>query len=87
MVEYEWNRELCRKYAEGLRPAVKFDHRPLARKIFRYLDPQPNQTVVDIATGPGYLLLELGKLMQAPTLMPKCWKSPKRKPLNTAIES
>lgn len=69
MVEYEWSREFCRDYAEGLRPVVKLDHGPLARKIATYLDSRPTQTVVDIATGPGYLLLELAKLMQSPRLI------------------
>ena len=64
MVIYEWTEELCRTYAEGLRPMLRFDHRPWARRIAKLLpDDQPGRTIVDIATGPGFLLLELGRLV------------------------
>ena len=69
MIEYEWNKTFCRAYTEGLRPAVKFDHRPIARKISKYLDNISNQIVVDIATGPGYLLFELAEFLESPILI------------------
>jgi ubiquinone/menaquinone biosynthesis C-methylase UbiE len=69
MIEYNWDKELCRNYANGLRPMVKFDHKPIARAIFKYLDNKPHQTVVDIAAGPGFLILELAGLMDSPVLI------------------
>ena len=63
MVFYDWNEELCQNYAAGLRPSVPFDHRPWAKRIVRELVPRAGATVVDIATGPGFLLIELGKLV------------------------
>jgi ubiquinone/menaquinone biosynthesis C-methylase UbiE len=59
---YEWNEELCRAYADGLRPMVRVDHAPWAKKIVQRLGPvSPDYAVLDIATGPGFLLLEIGK--------------------------
>jgi ubiquinone/menaquinone biosynthesis C-methylase UbiE len=69
MVSYDWNDELCRNYAAGLRPIVPFDHRPWAKRIARELGPVSGATVVDIATGPGFLLVELGKLLPGLSLI------------------
>jgi ubiquinone/menaquinone biosynthesis C-methylase UbiE len=69
MVFYDWNEELCRNYAAGLRPIVRFDHRPWAKRIARELGPDTRGVVVDIATGPGFLLVELGKLFPGLTLI------------------
>jgi len=69
MVTYDWNEELCRNYAAGLRPIVPFDHRPWAKRVAREIGPVSGAAVVDIATGPGFLLVELGKLIPGLTLI------------------
>lgn len=58
----EWNDEMCSRYAEGLRPMVRYDHAPWAQKIADRLASLPaGSTVLDVATGPGFLLVETGK--------------------------
>jgi ubiquinone/menaquinone biosynthesis C-methylase UbiE len=69
MVFYDWNEEFCRNYAAGLRPMVPFDHRPWAKRIARELGPISGAVAVDIATGPGFLLVELAKLLPGLTLI------------------
>lgn len=69
MVSYDWNEEFCRNYAAGLRPVVPFDHGLWAKRIARELGRDARAVVVDIATGPGFLLLELGKLVPGLTLI------------------
>jgi ubiquinone/menaquinone biosynthesis C-methylase UbiE len=69
MVEYVWDKKFCRAYADGLRSMVKFDHKPIAKIIFKNIEHKAGQTVVNIATGPGFLLLELAKLMESPILI------------------
>jgi ubiquinone/menaquinone biosynthesis C-methylase UbiE len=69
MVLYDWNEELCRTYAAGLRPIVPFDHRIWAKRIARELGSDARAAVVDIATGPGFLAVELGKLLPGLTLI------------------
>ncbi len=69
MVQYEWNKELCEKYANSLRPMVKFDHKPWAKKIAAHIDKSKNGLkILDIATGPGFLLIELAKHLSKPEL-------------------
>jgi len=59
---YDWDEALCRAYADGLRPVVRFDHAPWAARMARCLgEVPPGATVLDVATGPGFLLVELGK--------------------------
>jgi ubiquinone/menaquinone biosynthesis C-methylase UbiE len=59
---YDWDESLCQAYANGLRPMVSFDHGQWAAKIARRLgDLPPGSTVLDVATGPGFLVLEIGK--------------------------
>ena len=60
MVQYEWNEQSCRQYADSLRPMVKYDHAKWAAKIAqRILNVPSGAKVMDVATGPGFLLLEL----------------------------
>ncbi len=69
MTEWEWTEENCREYADGLRPVVKFDHRPWAKKIAGRLEDLPeNSRILDVASGPGYLLLELAGHLKSPGL-------------------
>lgn len=70
MAEHNWTPELCRSYAEGLRPVVRHDHRRWAQRIAAELGAQrARPTVVDVATGPGFLLRELAPLLESPTLI------------------
>jgi ubiquinone/menaquinone biosynthesis C-methylase UbiE len=70
MVEYDWTEDLCRSYAEGIRPIVKYDHRRWAARIAAELtNLPPGATVMDIATGPGFLLLELAQRLNQPQLL------------------
>jgi len=69
MVEYQWNEELSRLYADRMRPVVKRDHRPWAKKIAARISDKRNLTLIDIASGPGFLLLELSKLLVSPQLI------------------
>ncbi|MFH1195343.1 MAG: class I SAM-dependent methyltransferase [bacterium] len=69
MVEYIWDKEMCRRYTDGLRPFVKFDHRRIAKIISKRVEKKPNQKVVDIASGPGFLQLELSKYLYNPVLV------------------
>jgi len=64
MVQYEWNEETCRRYADKMEKVVKHDHRPWARRIVERLDGLPSGArVMDVATGPGFLLVELARLL------------------------
>lgn len=61
MVQYEWNEDLCRTYADGLRPVVKFDHGKWAKRIASKFK-QSAKSMIDIASGPGFLLFETAKI-------------------------
>jgi ubiquinone/menaquinone biosynthesis C-methylase UbiE len=64
MVTYAWDEQMCRRYAEGLRPVARFDHRHWAKKIVAAIGDMPTGTVLlDVATGPGFLLIEIGRRM------------------------
>jgi len=59
---YEWTEEMCRRYADGLRPMIRYDHAPWAQKIAERVGDLPaGATVLDVAGGPGFLLVEVGK--------------------------
>jgi len=64
MVTYRWDEQMCRMYADGLRPVVRFDHRRWAAKIASRLPTRRNLRVLDVASGPGFLLLELARHLQ-----------------------
>jgi len=64
MVQYEWNEETCRGYAAKMEGVVKHDHRPWAERIAKMLGATAARgKVMDVATGPGFLLLELALLL------------------------
>jgi len=69
MSEQIWTKELCRKYADGLRPIVKYDHGRIAQMIIKKIENKADLVVVDIASGPGFLLLELSKYLENPKLI------------------
>lgn len=69
MVQYDWNEETCRRYAEKMQKVVKHDHLPWAKRIVENLDGlAPGAKVMDVATGPGFLLVELARLLPTPLL-------------------
>jgi ubiquinone/menaquinone biosynthesis C-methylase UbiE len=64
MVQYEWNEETCRRYATKMEKVVKHDHRPWAKRIAEHLgETAAGGKLMDVATGPGFLLLELAPLL------------------------
>ena len=69
MVKYEWTKELCLEYANNLRPMLKFDHKPWAGRIATQINStETGLKILDIATGPGFLLIEVAKLLFEPIL-------------------
>jgi ubiquinone/menaquinone biosynthesis C-methylase UbiE len=65
-----WDEALCRRYTEGIRKLARYDHRGVARRIARHLGGlRPKATVVEVASGPGFLAIELGRLWAEPTLV------------------
>ena len=69
MVKYEWTKELCQEYANSLRPMVKYDHKPWAGKVANQINStETGLKMLDIATGPGFLLIEVAKLLFEPVL-------------------
>jgi ubiquinone/menaquinone biosynthesis C-methylase UbiE len=65
MVRYEWNEQRCREYADGMRPMVRFDHKRWARMAEQDLRAgglgRGAITILDVACGPAFLLLEAGQ--------------------------
>ena len=62
---YDWTEEDARAYAATMKKFIRWDYRPWARRIHavvqgRYRDAR----VGDIACGPGYLSLELARLLR-----------------------
>jgi ubiquinone/menaquinone biosynthesis C-methylase UbiE len=65
-----WDEALCRRYADSMRKLARYDHRGVARRIARRLGGlRPKAEVVEIASGPGFLAIELGRLLPEPTLV------------------
>jgi ubiquinone/menaquinone biosynthesis C-methylase UbiE len=59
----DWDDETCRRYAAGMEPIADKDHRPAARRIAARVGDLPaGAAIAEIASGPGHLLLELGRL-------------------------
>ena len=62
MVEVSWDPVQCRRYTENMRRVAKFDHAPWAKAIAERIGPDRRALrIADIATGPGFMLLELGR--------------------------
>ncbi len=69
MVEYEWTQELCEAYANNLRPMIKYDHQSWAVKIAAQINSKEKKLkYLDIATGPGFLQVQLANLLKEPVL-------------------
>jgi ubiquinone/menaquinone biosynthesis C-methylase UbiE len=64
-----WDEEFCRRYADNMRPLARYDHRGVATKIARHLAGlKPGASVVEVASGPGFLTIELARLLTEPSL-------------------
>ena len=59
-----WGVEEVEFYARAMEPRIRWVHAPLARRIVDSLPSLPdNPLVVDVGTGPGFLCIELAKLL------------------------
>jgi len=69
MIEYEWTQKDCEAYANNLRPMIKYDHQAWAIKINQQINSkEKNIKYLDIATGPGFLQIQLANLLKEPVL-------------------
>ena len=61
MGDIEWTEQVSREYTRYMETVVRHDHRPCAQRILAdWPDCPAGATVVDVAGGPGFMLLELG---------------------------
>lgn len=68
-IEPIWDEALCRRYADGMRKLAPYDHRGVAGRIVRHLtELRPGASVVEVASGPGFLAFELARLLSRPSL-------------------
>jgi ubiquinone/menaquinone biosynthesis C-methylase UbiE len=65
----DWDESTCRRYADGMRRMVRYDHAPWAARIVELVGTLPAPaTVAEIAAGPAFLLLEIGRRLPATLL-------------------
>jgi ubiquinone/menaquinone biosynthesis C-methylase UbiE len=68
--EEVWSAEELAFYAQAMEPRIRWVHAPFARRIVESLPSLPaNPVVVDVGTGPGFLCIELAKLVPGATLI------------------
>jgi cation diffusion facilitator family transporter len=59
-----WGVEEVDFYVRAMEPRTRYVHAPLARRIVQSLPSLPeNPLIVDVGTGPGFLCIELAKLL------------------------
>jgi len=59
-----WGVEEVEFYVRAMGPRTRYVHAPLARRIVQSLPSLPeNPLIVDVGTGPGFLCIELAKLL------------------------
>lgn len=69
MTELDWSDESSRAYARYMEKNIRYDYRRWATKILADLRaPAPGTTLVDVAGGPGFLALEVGRRLDRPRL-------------------
>jgi ubiquinone/menaquinone biosynthesis C-methylase UbiE len=69
MAELDWSDETSRAYARYMEKNIRYDYRRWATRILTDLGTMPpGATVVDVAGGPGFLALELGRHLDHPRL-------------------
>jgi SAM-dependent methyltransferase len=65
-----WGVEEVDAYAQAMERATRWIHAPLARRIIDSLPSLPeNPLIVDVGTGPGFLCVELAKLVPGATFI------------------
>ena len=65
-----WSAEEAEFYARAMEPRIRWVHAPLARRIVDRLPSLPDHPlVVDVGTGPGFLCIELAKLLPGATFV------------------
>ncbi|MBU0550081.1 methyltransferase domain-containing protein [Myxococcota bacterium] len=65
-----WTEAICRAYTEQLRGVIRFDHRRWAKRVDRALGVlREGAVILDVASGPGFLLFELARLRPQLTLI------------------
>jgi len=65
----DWDASTCQRYADGMRRMVKYDHAPWAARIVELVGtPSASATVAEIAAGPAFLLIEIGRQLPATLL-------------------
>jgi ubiquinone/menaquinone biosynthesis C-methylase UbiE/Co/Zn/Cd efflux system component len=68
--EEVWSVEEMEFYARAMEPRTRWVHAPLAQRIVGSLPPLPEHLlVVDVGTGPGFLCIELAKLLPGATFI------------------
>lgn len=68
--DLEWTEEMSREYARYMEMNVKYDHREWAKMIAADWPQVPaSASVVDVAGGPAFLLLEVAPLLKEPQLI------------------
>ena len=69
MTELDWSDETSRAYAQYMAKNIRYDYRHWATRILADLHrTAPGATVVDVAGGPGFLALEVGRHLDRPRL-------------------
>jgi len=69
MTELDWSETTSRAYARYMEKNIRYDYRRWATKILADLSTVPSTTsVVDVAGGPGFLALEVGRHLGHPRL-------------------
>jgi ubiquinone/menaquinone biosynthesis C-methylase UbiE len=64
-----WDAETCRRYADGMRRMIEYDHAVWAARIVERLEaPRNPVTVAEVACGPAFLLIEIGRRLPATLL-------------------
>ena len=68
--EEVWGVEELAFYARAMEPRIRWVQAPFARRIVESLPSLPgNPLIVDVGTGPGFLCIELAKLLPGATLI------------------
>ena len=65
-----WGVEEVEFYAQAMEPRTRYVHAPLARRIIQNLPSLPeNPLIVDVGSGPGFLCIELARLLPGATFI------------------
>lgn len=67
--QHVWKKEAIEKYAKVLEKRSKRIYLPFAKKIAENVNSEKELVIVDLSTGPGFLSIELSKLLPAATIV------------------